>query len=198
MGASAPPRPVIRDAVDDDLPAIQRIYAEYVIHGLASFEETPPDLAEMGRRRQAVRAQGLPYLAAELGGRLSGFAYATGWRDRPAYRYTVEDSLYVAPEERRPQARTLGRYRRHAAGLGRRLRNRALTLRLGPAGPRALAQGSLRPSRSTIMRLVDPTMMAVRALLLLGLGTVPGQAQGSDAAADPAAARVAALRRRSP
>lgn len=87
----------IRPAKDGDMEAIQAIYAHHVLHGLGSFEETPPDGAEMARRRQDIEARGLPYLVAELEGRLAGFAYAAPFRPRPAYRYSVENSVYVAP-----------------------------------------------------------------------------------------------------
>lgn len=86
----------VRDATESDMPAIQAIYAEAVLHGLASFEETPPTVEDMLSRRARVRDLGLPYLAAERDGRIVGYAYATAYRDRPAYRYTVEDSVYVA------------------------------------------------------------------------------------------------------
>lgn len=92
---------LIRDARADDLPAIQAIYAHHVRHGLASFEETPPDLAEMTRRFEAARAGGYPYIAAAdeaAGGAVVGYAYGGPHRPRPAYRYTVENSVYLAPE----------------------------------------------------------------------------------------------------
>lgn len=88
---------LVRAAQPADIPAIRSAYAHHVLHGLASFEEQPPDAAEMERRRAAIAARGLPYLVAEGGGRLLGFAYAGPYRLRPAYRYTVEDSVYVAP-----------------------------------------------------------------------------------------------------
>lgn len=88
--------PAIRDATDADMAAIQAIYAHHVTHGLASFELTPPDAAEIARRRAAIRDAGLPYLAAESDGVVAGFAYAGPYRSRPTYRYTVEDSVYVA------------------------------------------------------------------------------------------------------
>ena len=91
-------QPTIRDAVEDDLARVQAIYAHYVINGLASFEYQPPDLAEITRRFRATRQTGLPYLVAELGGRVVGYAYAGPYRTRPAYRYSVENSVYVAPE----------------------------------------------------------------------------------------------------
>jgi L-amino acid N-acyltransferase YncA len=86
----------IRDAAAADMTAIQAIYAHHVLHGFASFEETPPEAAELAARRAAILAQGLPYLAAEIDGRLVGYAYAGAYRPRPAYRHTVEDSIYVA------------------------------------------------------------------------------------------------------
>lgn len=87
---------VVRDAAEQDMAAIQAIYAHEVLRGLATFEETPPSTAEMLARRAGVLALGLPYLAAEIEGRIVGYSYATGYRPRPAYRYTVEDSVYVA------------------------------------------------------------------------------------------------------
>jgi len=78
------------------MPDIQAIYAHHVLHGLATFEEVPPALAEMSERRASVVKAGLPYLAAELDGKVVGYAYATAYRPRPAYRFTVEDSIYVA------------------------------------------------------------------------------------------------------
>lgn len=88
----------IRDATEEDLASIQAIYAHHVNHGLASFEEIPPDTAEISRRRDGARSHDLPYLVAERDGAVQGFAYASPFRDRSAYRYTVEDSVYVAPE----------------------------------------------------------------------------------------------------
>ncbi|MCP4562920.1 MAG: GNAT family N-acetyltransferase [Bosea sp.] len=87
---------LVRDAREADMPAIQAIYTHHVLHGLASFEETPPSVEEMLVRRQAVLGLGLPYLAAEQGGRIVGYSYATSYRPRPAYRHTIEDSIYVA------------------------------------------------------------------------------------------------------
>ena len=78
------------------MQAVQAIYAEQVLHGLASFEEVPPSAEELAKRRAAVITLGLPYLAAELDGRLVGYSYATLYRSRPAYRHTIEDSVYVA------------------------------------------------------------------------------------------------------
>lgn len=75
--------------------AVTSIYAAHVLRGLASFEEIPPSLDEMKARRAAVLQLGLPYLVAEMSGRVVGYSYATFYRTRPAYRYTIEDSVYV-------------------------------------------------------------------------------------------------------
>ena len=88
----------IRDATVDDLATIQTIYAYHVNHGLASFEETPPDIGEISHRRTVARDRDLPYLVAEMNGAVRGFAYASPFRARSAYRYTIEDSVYVAPD----------------------------------------------------------------------------------------------------
>ena len=85
----------IRESVDTDLPAIQAIYAHHVLHGTASFELVPPTVAQMMDRRADVLARGLPYLVADIEGQVTGYAYATLYRPRPAYRYTVEDSVYI-------------------------------------------------------------------------------------------------------
>lgn len=81
-----------------DLPAIQGIYAHHVRHGTASFEEDVPDLAEMTRRHAETVSRGLPYVVVEQNGLVVGYAYAVPYRQRSAYRYTVEDSVYVAPD----------------------------------------------------------------------------------------------------
>jgi phosphinothricin acetyltransferase len=97
----------IRPAVAADLAVIQRIYAHHVLTGLASFEETPPDLAEMTRRWQSIAETGLPYVVAvDGGGEIAGYAYAGPYRPRSAYRFTVEDSIYLDPKF---QGRGLGR-----------------------------------------------------------------------------------------
>jgi L-amino acid N-acyltransferase YncA len=88
---------VIRPSVETDIPAITAIYAHAVTHGTASFELEPPSDAEIARRREAVLEGGYPYLVAEREGLLVGYAYAGAYRTRPAYRSTVEDSIYVAP-----------------------------------------------------------------------------------------------------
>ena len=91
----------IRFAGPADIEAIQRIYAHHVLFGSASFEEVPPDTAELERRRADVIARGLPYIAALKDGTLVGYAYLTPYRPRSAYRFTVEDSIYLAPGQER-------------------------------------------------------------------------------------------------
>ena len=90
---------MIRDARDGDLPAIQEIYAHHVMHGLASFEESAPTAEELRKRREAVLALKLPYLVAEIDGRIAGYAYASPYRARSAYRHSLEDSVYVRDGE---------------------------------------------------------------------------------------------------
>jgi phosphinothricin acetyltransferase len=87
----------IRPARASDIPAITRIYAHAVEHGTASFELTPPDEAEMTRRMRAILDGKFPYFVAEIDGAVAGYAYASLYRTRPAYRFTVENSVYVAP-----------------------------------------------------------------------------------------------------
>jgi L-amino acid N-acyltransferase YncA len=86
---------LVRPAAPQDLPAIQSIYAYHVLHGLASFEEGAPPLEEMRRRYEDVTGRGLPYLAAEEKGELLGYGYCTLYRARSAYRFSLEDSIYV-------------------------------------------------------------------------------------------------------
>lgn len=86
---------VIRDATESDMAAVQAIYAHHVLHGLATFEETPPSTDQLLSRRSSVLAVGLPYLVAEHEGQIVGYSYATSYRPRPAYRHTIEDSVYV-------------------------------------------------------------------------------------------------------
>jgi L-amino acid N-acyltransferase YncA len=87
---------VIRDATESDMTDVQRIYEPYVLNGLATFEEVPPSVDEMLKRRGAVLATGLPYLVAEVDRQVAGYSYATSYRPRPAYRHTIEDSVYVS------------------------------------------------------------------------------------------------------
>lgn len=86
---------LIRDSVEADGAAVHEIYAWHVANGLASFEEVPPDMKELTRRRRDVLGHGFPHIVAEEDGRVLGYAYATLYRSRSAYRYTLEDSVYV-------------------------------------------------------------------------------------------------------
>jgi phosphinothricin acetyltransferase len=91
----------LRAATPADIPVITRIYAQAVRHGTASFELEPPDEAEMARRMRTLLDGGYPYIVTELGGAVAGYAYAGPYRPRPAYRYSVEDSIYVDPSAQR-------------------------------------------------------------------------------------------------
>lgn len=103
----------IRPTVAADIPAIARIYGHAVLHGTATFELEPPTDDEMMRRFDKLRAGGFPYVVAEIGGAVVGYAYAGAFRERPAYRFTVEDSIYIAPEM-------------HKRGIGRALLTRLI------------------------------------------------------------------------
>jgi len=87
--------PFVRDATEADMLSVQRIYAHHVLHGLASFEEEPPPLAEIARRRADVISRGLPYLVAEIDGAVAGYTYVSPYRSRSAYRHSVENSVYI-------------------------------------------------------------------------------------------------------
>lgn len=86
-----------RPASTEDLPAIAEIYAHYVMTSVATFEMEPPDVDEWTCRFSAIVDAGLPFLVAERGGAVAAYAYCSPWKSRPAYRATVEDSIYVAP-----------------------------------------------------------------------------------------------------
>ncbi len=88
---------IVRAAADTDVGAIAAIYGHHVLNGFGTFEEVPPSLEDMAARKGAVDAAGLPYLVADDGG-VVGYAYASRFRPRAAYRFTVEDSVYVAPD----------------------------------------------------------------------------------------------------
>ena len=97
---SAPPSgapPVVRAAVAADLPAVAAILEPYVTGTAVTFDEQPPDVAAWRQRLVDLDARGLPFLVAELDGAVVGYAYAAPWRAKPAYRYTVEDTIYLAP-----------------------------------------------------------------------------------------------------
>src|SRR5690606_1360098 len=89
------PNMIVRDSTVDDIVAVHAIYAHHVLHGAASFEEVPPSFEEMKSRREAVLSGGFPYLVAEVDGVVQGYAYASLFRPRIAYRYTIEDSVYL-------------------------------------------------------------------------------------------------------
>ena len=90
-------QPIIRAATADDIPAIAAIYRPAVMTGTASFEIEPPSEEEMQRRFEAMTSGGFPYLVAEIDGVIAGYGYANAYRPRPAYRFSVEDSIYIAP-----------------------------------------------------------------------------------------------------
>lgn len=89
---------LIRPSRAADLPALTAIYAHHVLHGTGTFELDVPDEAEMGRRHADITGKGLPWLVAEEGGQVLGYAYANHFRPRRAYRFCLEDSIYLAPE----------------------------------------------------------------------------------------------------
>ena len=89
---------IVRGASAADADAVAAIYGHHVLHGFGTFEEDPPSASEMARRIGAVVALDLPYLVAEDGGRVLGFAYAAPFRPRTAYRFTAEDSVYIRPD----------------------------------------------------------------------------------------------------
>jgi L-amino acid N-acyltransferase YncA len=105
--------PEIRPATDADLAAVTGIYRHAVLHGTATFELDPPDLAEMTRRYRALMDASFPYLVATLDGAVVGYAYAGAYRPRPAYRFTVENSIYLDPAI-------------HRRGIGMRLMRRLI------------------------------------------------------------------------
>ncbi len=104
----------IRDVTPDDLEAVTRIYARHVLHGTGTFEEVPPSVEDMRLRIGKVRGLGLPWLVAEDGGVFLGYAYADRLRERSAYRFTLEDSVYIDPAH-------------HRRGAGRALLRELLT-----------------------------------------------------------------------
>jgi phosphinothricin acetyltransferase len=89
----------IRSSRDDDIAKIAAIYRHHVLYGIASFEDIPPDEDEVARRRRHILALNLPYLVAERAGRVVGYCYASRYRERSAYRFTLEDSIYVDAAE---------------------------------------------------------------------------------------------------
>ncbi|MGE8374475.1 MULTISPECIES: GNAT family N-acetyltransferase [Diaphorobacter] len=116
--------PLIRASRDEDVAAITAIYTHHVLHGTGTFEIDPPTALDMAARRADVLAKGLPYLVAEEAGQVLGFAYCNWFKPRPAYRFSAEDSIYIADAAR-------GR------GLGRQLLE-ALAMQAEAAGVRKL------------------------------------------------------------
>lgn len=90
--------PIIRPSLESDLPGITQIYAHHVRHGTGTFEITPPGMNDMAQRRLDVLSKGLPYLVLAQGDKVLGFAYCNWFKPRPAYRFSAEDSIYVAPD----------------------------------------------------------------------------------------------------
>ena len=90
----------IRPSADDDVKDVTAIYAHHVLHGTGTFETVPPTEADMAARRADVLGKGLPYLVAEEGGQVLGFAYCQWFKPRPAYRFSAEDSIYLHPDAR--------------------------------------------------------------------------------------------------
>ena len=133
----------VHDASEADLPAVTALYGREVLTGTATFELAPPSLAEMTARFEAVRGKGLPWLVAEIDGAFAGYAYASPFRPRPAYRYGVEGSIYVEEAAR-------------GHGVGRLLlttlieRVRALGLRhvIGAISDSATSEASIRLHRT--------------------------------------------------
>lgn len=99
---------ILRPSRDEDLAAITAIYGHHVLHGTGTFETEPPSVTDMGARRADVLGKGLPYLVAEVDGQVQGFAYCNWFKPRPAYRFSAEDSIYIAAGT-------------HRQGLGRAL-----------------------------------------------------------------------------
>jgi len=89
--------PIIRPSRDEDIAAITAIYAHHVLHGTGTFELDPPSESDMTARRAEVLARGLPWLVSEEAGRLTGYAYCNWFKPRPAFRFSAEDSIYMAP-----------------------------------------------------------------------------------------------------
>ena len=116
--------PLIRASRDEDVAPITAIYTHHVLHGTSTFEIDPPTALDMTARRADVLAKGLPYLVAEEAGQVLGFAYCNWFKPRPAYRFSAEDSIYIADAAR-------GR------GLGRQLLE-ALAMQAEAAGVRKL------------------------------------------------------------
>lgn len=140
---------MIRDAVAADLPAITALYGREVATGTATFELEPPTLEEMTARFEAVRANNLPWLVAEVDGAFAGYAYASPFRPRPAYRYGVEGSIYVEDT-----ARGRGVGRALLTGLIDRVRDLGLRHVIGAISDSTTSQASIALHRRSGFRHV--------------------------------------------
>ena len=180
----------VRDAVLGDLDAVHGIYAHHVLHGLASFEEEPPAAGEIRRRYDDVRARDLPYLVAVDGAVVLGYAYCSPFRTRSAYRYVVEDSVYVKQgQHRRGVGRALLQelvVRAEAIGFRQMIAVIGDSANAGSIGLHAslgfLRSGLLRSSGYKFGRWVDTVMMQRP----LGRGDGAATTQPGQAPAQPA------------
>ncbi|HSH08122.1 MAG TPA: GNAT family N-acetyltransferase [Burkholderiales bacterium] len=182
----APQAVAVRAARAADLAAVQAIYAHHVLRGLASFEEQAPDLNEMRRRFDDLAARGLPYLVGCIGDVIAGYGYCAPYRARSAYRYVLEDSVYVDPAYQR---RGVGRallaalierctalgYRQLIAVIGDSAHAPSIGVHVD-AG--FLRVGTLRSVGFKLGRWVDTVIM--QRPLGTGDGTKPGLKPGSD------------------
>ena len=171
----------VRPAAAEDLPAVGAIYSHHVRHGLASFEEDPPGLAELSRRHREVIDQGLPWLVADFGGVLAGYGYCAPYRTRSAYRYTLEDSVYVREDyhgrgvgaallEALIEGCTALGYRQMIAVIGDSAHQASISLH---ASCGFLRVGTLRSVGFKLGRWVDSVLM--QRPLAAGDGTPPGK-----------------------
>ena len=167
MTAEESRAPVIRAATAADIEAITAIYADAVLHGTGTFEIDPPDVSEMTRRLARIVGAGYPYLVATDAGTVLGYAYANAYRDRPAYRFTVEDSVYVQTASRGRGvgrgllealvvAATAGGYRQMVAVIGDGANAGSIALHAGVGFSRA---GVLRACGWKAGRWLDAVMM---------------------------------------
>ncbi len=182
------PMPLIRPSRDEDIAAVTAIYAHHVLHGTGTFETTPPSESDMATRRADVLGRGLPYLVAEQDGQVLGFAYCNWFKPRPAYRFSAEDSIYVADA-----ARGLGVGRQLLAALCEAAEAAGVRKLLAVIGDSA-NQGSIGVHRSAgftqigVMRSVGWKFGAWRDVVLmekpLGDGdATPPEAVGAEAGA---------------
>jgi len=154
------PVAITRPAAPADLPAVAAIYAHYVTHTVATFEEIPPTVAQWRQRLDDLTDRGLPFLVADQAGEVAGFAYAAPWRPKPAYRHTVEDTIYLAHD-------------RTGRGLGRRLLA-ALLAESTRAGMRQMIAVIADTGRADSVAL-HRSLGFTDAGLLIGVGTKHGR-----------------------